>query len=441
MPALQKTAVIVSKELSHWGSCRIITPNLQRAYELTSSAKHQVEFFSWTPQHSASETFALATEILQWKPTRLVFLDHMPHPRTLLEALCLLEKPENLPPVDFHIYGDFTLYAPEWIKTERLLKKMRVHFYCASHRQETLVASFLKQKKSLTSICPFPADPKQYYFSPDLRRQTRKQLGVGENEKMLLYTGRLSMQKNILRLTRELARFIESSDISTKFFLCGHFDQMGAPFFGVQLKSESQYFDQWVQLIQALPAHVQERISYIGNKNAQELLALYNAADLYASLSTHHDEDFGMSPLEALCSGTACLLSSWGGYASFALDENSCQLSPVEITDKGLQLSSKDFQARLQTLLSANENETSRRVRADFFAEKFSIESVHEKISTQQKNKSPRFAGFSPKLAQLGRKMLKHFDGAALFETGPKRHTFYFQIYKSYVQGLPSTEN
>jgi glycosyltransferase involved in cell wall biosynthesis len=437
MSRQERTAIIVSQELSQWGSCRVITPNLQKAYERLASPSRQIQFFSWTARHSAAETLTVARQVLAWRPTRLVFLDHTPHPRPLLQALFALEKAEQLPPVDFHIYGDFTLYAPDWQKSENLLKRMRAHFYCASHRQEALVASFLKQKNTITSVCPFPVDTDQYFFSPALRQETRRQLGLAADENMLLYTGRLSMQKNILRLTRELIRWMEKNP-RTKFFLCGHFDKMGAPFFGVWLRSDSQYYDQWRALIEKLPAALQERVIYLGNKSAKELLAFYNAADLYVSLSTHHDEDFGMSPLEALSSGCPCLLSDWGGYASFALDEMSCRLSPVVITGKGLQMSSRDFQEKLGTFLSVRESDEARQKRATFYSDKFSIEHVSEKILQWQKNHAPRFQGFTPSLNELSRKMRRHLQGAPLFETGPKEKTFYSRIYKNYVQGLPS---
>lgn len=429
------TAIVVSAELSHWGSCRIITPNLQKAYQ--QHYGKQAQFFSWTPQHTPAETFTVARLILQSSPQRLVFLDHMPHPQKLLEAICMIQKPEQLPPVDFHIYGDFTLYATQWQAIEKTLKRMRVHFYCASHRQEALVSSFFQQGTAITSRCPFPVDPKQYYYSSEHRQKTRRALGFSDQEKVILYTGRLSLQKNILRLTREIAKHIENSAVPTRFLLCGHFDQLGAPFFGVHL-AQSEYFDQWQTLLESLPEKVRQRISYLGNKTADELRALYNASDLYVSLSTHHDEDFGMSPLESLCSGAPCALSGWGGYASFALDSDSCLLAPVEITEKGLRLSSAIFQKNLQTLLAQKETDLERDKRARFYSKQFSIQTAQQLIALQQQKSLPKFKGFKKTLSLFSKRLLKHFSGAALFETGPIKNSFYHQVYKNYV--IPSSQ-
>jgi len=430
MPKSGLVAIVVSTELSHWGSCRIITPNLQKAYAQLHGAN--VQFFNWTARQTPSETFLIAKQILNAKPTRLIFLDHMPHPQKLLEALWTMQKPEQLPPVDFHIYGDFTLYINQWWTIEKMLKRMRVHFYCASHRQEALVASFLNQATTLTTRCPFPVDSQQYFFSAELRKKIRKELGISADEKIVLYTGRLSLQKNILRLTREMAKYIETAEAPTRFLLCGHFDQLGAPFFGVNL-NQAQYYDQWQALLATFPETIRNRITYLGNKNASELHALYNAADLYVSLSTHHDEDFGMSPLEALCSGAPCVLSGWGGYASFAIDTNSCQLASVQITDKGLQLSSTDFQKNVHQFLSKNETDLSKEQRSQLYIKQFSISSIQKIIELQQKKPSLKFKGFKKNFELFGKRLLKHFAGAALFEKGPTKNSFYFQVYKNYV--------
>jgi hypothetical protein len=214
--------------------------------------------------------------------------------------------------------------------------------------------------------------------------------------------------------------------------LCGHFDQLGAPFFGVNM-AQSEYFDQWQTLLASFPERVRERISYVGNKTADELRALYNASDLYVSLSTHHDEDFGMSPLESLCSGTPCALSGWGGYASFALDPGSCLLTPVEITDKGLRLSSIHFQKNLQRLLNKKETILDREKRARLYTEQFSIATAQHLIALQLKKPLPKFKGFKKTLELFSRRLVKYFSGTALFDKGPTKNSFYYQVYKSYV--------
>ena len=59
----------------------------------------------------------------------------------------------------------------------------------------------------------------------------------------------------------------------------------------------------------------------MGHLDPSELAHLYNGADAFASMSVHHDEDFGMSPVEALCCGTRQFLPSGGAMLPFRKEE------------------------------------------------------------------------------------------------------------------------
>src|SRR5207237_9139361 len=44
-----------------------------------------------------------------------------------------------------------------------------------------------------------------------------------------------------------------------------------------------------------------------------ELAELYGAADIFASLTLHHDENFGFAQVEAMSSGLPVVCTDWGG--------------------------------------------------------------------------------------------------------------------------------
>lgn len=75
----------------------------------------------------------------------------------------------------------------------------------------------------------------------------------------------------------------------------------------------NQFFGKARGLFQELPTSIQKRIFFKGSVPHKDLNLFYNAADLFVSLSLHHDEDFGMSVAEAMATGLPCVLTDWGG--------------------------------------------------------------------------------------------------------------------------------
>lgn len=425
-------AIVVSAEASSWGSCRIITPNLEESYRRLYG--DNCNFFSFTVNMTEPEIILTAAQILDSKPTRIVFIDHIPHPKPMLLVFWQLSKKQEIPPIDVHVYGDYTLYTPQWMSLEKILKKFKMHYFCASHRQRNLISSFMKNGKELTTVCPFPISRKDYSFNAEERDQARKSLEISSDETLLLYTGRISMQKNVLRLCREVYKFIRENP-NTKFILAGNFDDLAAPFFGVNAFPGS-YRLRWESWHKSLPSEIQNKIMYVGNKNAQELRSLYLAADAYISLSTHHDEDFGMSPIEALACGCPVVLSSWGGYASFALREDSCLLTPIRPSNRGLLISSRSFQKNLKIALRDQNNMQLKSERSQYYLERFSIEYVVELLRKHaESNKNLKLSKFTPRLYKHAKEFSQYYGRGYLFKGKPNSRTFYYQIYRHYLNG------
>src|SRR6185295_1470342 len=111
----------------------------------------------------------------------------------------------------------------------------------------------------------------------------------------------------------------------------GEVDDIGADFLGIELGTGlfRQHF--YEELISTLKGS-SVKVAMLGNLNPDELRHAYNAADTFVSLSMHHDEDFGMSPGEALCCGTPVILSGWGGFHSFP------QHVPAELRAEAAQM-------------------------------------------------------------------------------------------------------
>src|SRR5690606_31151116 len=151
----------------------------------------------------------------------------------------------------------------------------------------------------------------------------------------------------------------------------------------------------------------------------------YNAADTYFSLSLHHDEDFGMSPAEALCSGASAVLSDWGGYASFT-EKNSetCRLIPIEFNSRHMGLASPEIIRALVVTYLHQKTSKERQDQSLRYQNRFSIQAATKVIEQIHRNQPPQFSGFNRRMDRLG----KRFSSHTVFPGGPKRGGFYEEI-------------
>jgi glycosyltransferase involved in cell wall biosynthesis len=218
--------------------------------------------------------------------------------------------------------------------------------------------------------------------------------------------------------------------VPLKLVLAGRFDDIGAPLFGYSTPGNS-YYQQWLAFMAALPADERKRVHYVGNHEPPELRGLYNAADAYASLSLHHDEDFGLSPAEALLCGTPVLLTDWGGYPTF-LAHPRCHGVPVYI-ESSVGFASSDVQEgllKLSAQAAASGEPQAREQLRSSFEPKLSIQGVSRRLNEIHAGSAPVFPGFSPLMEKLV--VSRTFTLGAPFPLGPKKGTLYEEIYSSY---------
>ncbi len=322
----ERWAAIYSSNESSWVSCQVITPNLYKTYQ-EAFGKDCLKDFNFSDDESHYSRYKLMIGLKEYKPTKLIILDHKPHPFEIIKFIHQNFDKKDYPELVFHLFGDFTLFTKEWIKSDPYLQDFKVKFICASQRQCQLVAKFLSVSENLIYYLPFPVDSGKFSFDPKVRNEVRKSLGFAEDKKYILYTGRLSAQKNINQLVEIYGKSKEIFNSNTELLIAGNFDDLGFPFFGRHNPVNYNYlsFEQTIQK----QGDSKDSIHYLGSLNANRLNELYNACDLFFSLSLHNDEDYGMSPAEGLICGMPLVLTSWGGYSSFKLKDEKTYFIPV----------------------------------------------------------------------------------------------------------------
>jgi glycosyltransferase involved in cell wall biosynthesis len=437
--AKSRVALVTSGEIPSWVSCRAIQANLRTAYQMAFGPEAVAEFHYKKGMDSPAGVeplWSLACDIHAANPDRIIFIDYFPHPAPLLHALAEAYAPEPLPALYFHIYGDFLLRAGAWLELDKIFKRTSVKWICASPRQARLLSRMVNAPSSIP-VFPFPVDSSRFLNDEGLRREERARLGIGDEDTVFVYTGRISHQKRVLDLIKHWSDCVANGLTRAHLLIAGPPDDLGSPYFGLSEKL-GEGFQKFQGALAAVDPAIRGRISYLGNLPQDELPRLYNAADCFISLSLHHDEDFGMSVAESLCCGTRAVLTDWGGFSGFDMPgPGACKLVRLRPDAEGrLDIDFAEFGRHVCTSHGVPRPEERRR-RAEFYAEKFGLETLAPDLLRIHNEASVNFAGFTGTMDTVGKRMTLLMDrgGAfAPFPEGMSRGTFYDSVYSAYYE-------
>jgi glycosyltransferase involved in cell wall biosynthesis len=163
-------------------------------------------------------------------------------------------------------------------------------------------------------LVPLPYDDAVFVrLSHAQRTQIRSELGFDDNDHVILYAGRLTVEKNIhtsLRVFAALSRILPSSH----FILAGSAQDAAFAEVGVAPLHYARSLQMAVASLGLANVH------YLGAQDADILCSLYNAADVVLNLTLHHDENFGLAQVEAMACGTSVVGSAWGGLRDTIVD-------------------------------------------------------------------------------------------------------------------------
>ncbi len=304
-----------------WYSCRVIEEGIDQALGQSSSfliCRIRDEIPTELMARISSEAAAL-------------FITSTPLLTILADQLAELSEIQLMIP----IFGDMTIETRLWTKLSEIFKGRPLVLLGASTRQcqqiERLVQSATIKK------LPYPLP--DYWFEPLIQHS--------REEVRLVYSGRLTPQKNVLEL---MSCFLKVADIrpEMRLHIAGDFHEMGYHFHGI-FHRPGEYKEKFLELV----AQSQGKIVFHGFLTQERLRDLYNSSDVFISLSTYHDEDFGVSAAQAISRGMHAVLSDWGGHWDFA-EQGLAQLCKVEVGQDGVPRPSQNALLKILASLSAN---------------------------------------------------------------------------------------
>lgn len=184
-------------------------------------------------------------------------------------------------------------------------------------------------------VVPFTGAEEFYPLGDDERRAVRRRFRWGDDDRVVLFSGRVIPEKNVHTL---LAVFevVREQVPGAHLVLAGPMgtEEKGLERFGVRPVSLSATYSRLIARMDAA-----DRVHTPGSMDTRRLRELYNAADVAVSLTLNPDENFGMAQVEAMACGTPVVGTAWGGLMD-TIDDGvtGCRVSTVS-TPTGVKCS------------------------------------------------------------------------------------------------------
>ena len=337
------------------------------------------------------------------------------HPMVLIDPSLklLIEKTNKVKTsLIFYIFGDYVRKSSFYVRLNDCLIGKKVLFYAASECYQVLIGKSLISKSNC-QLCPFPIKQQTFNIKKKSRSTFRKNHGLKKKDFALIYTGRISPQKNILLLIdtfNNLKKTLEST-VNLKLFIFGNVDEFEMPTFYEKKFKPGEYF----QLLQTSIKN--DDVKIFPRINHQHLKNAYAGSDLFISLSIYHDEDFGYSPIEALCSGVPVVLTNWGGYRDLQnqnAKDKMIQHIDLEYSECALILNEKEIQEKITSsiLNKRISKSTSRKMKT-----KYSLDNISNQYAKFLVEPIEPFHGFHEEFISLSLLMLNdNYPALELYE-------------------------
>ncbi|MFL5800459.1 MAG: glycosyltransferase family 4 protein, partial [Roseiflexaceae bacterium] len=168
--------------------------------------------------------------------------------------------------------------------------------------------------------------------SPEACTSTRIQHHLPVDVPLLLYVGRLNIQKNLHTL---LYLFAAVRTVLPTAHLClvGEEDDIVLGEFQVR----NTGYVAWLCRLAAdlgLTAH----LTFAGVQLGEDLARLYAAADVFVNVSVYHRENFGLAQAEAQACGVPVVCTAWGGFKDVICAGETGYLLDAVMTKNGIRV-------------------------------------------------------------------------------------------------------
>jgi glycosyltransferase involved in cell wall biosynthesis len=171
-----------------------------------------------------------------------------------------------------------------------------------------------------------------YPCSVDECSAIKQQCHIPLNTPLLLYVGRLNLQKDLHSLLY-LLEAVRQQIPDAHLCFVGEEDYIIQGEFQVR----NTGYVAWLQAL-AADLRLTEHVDFPGPLFGKQLACLYAAADVVVNLSFNHRENFGLSLVEAAACGTPVVCTRWGGFKDVVLEEECGYFVDAVLTKHGIRV-------------------------------------------------------------------------------------------------------
>jgi glycosyltransferase involved in cell wall biosynthesis len=301
-------------------SLKYVFEGLDQSLAKRHKVSHRsMEFFYSSPRRREElhDEFVLNSDILVGRIDERVFRSR--------------ERLDRQPPMICFLLGAISRGGGELPWVHRYLKSTDVLVGNCSGDIE-IAAKFFKNGQARK--LPFSFDESTFHAVDESRRQALKaELGFQKSDQILLYAGRITLEKNLhtqIRMLSILQRLLPNLHL----IIIGQLHNVGFREAGVY---PVDIIGMFTRLLSELRLDT-SRIHFLGPKSPTQTRDFYIIADALVNLTLHHDENFGFAQVEAMACGTPVIGTKWGGLKdTIKHNETGYHVSTV-VTDAGVKL-------------------------------------------------------------------------------------------------------
>ena len=169
---------------------------------------------------------------------------------------------------------------------------------CPQDREDLMILYFVQEEKIQIIPCGF--DNMEFY--PLNKKKTREELGLNNEDKIILQLGRMVPRKGVDNVILSVSHLVKVKNFRVKLLIVGgesdEADPVKTPEIGRLMEISKK-------------EGLQDNVEFAGRKKRDQLKYYYNAADVF--VTTPWYEPFGITPLEAMACGIPVIGSNVGG--------------------------------------------------------------------------------------------------------------------------------
>ena len=154
-------------------------------------------------------------------------------------------------------------------------------------------------------IIPLGTDKDEFEYTDKYKKQSRKSLGIKDNDIVIVYVGRLSFHAKAHHLPMYLT--LENCSKELKGDEKIHIIQTG--WFANDFVKNA-FVDEGKKICPSVEFH------FLDGKDQNNKHITLSSGDIFISLSDNIQETFGLTPIEGMAAGLPVLVSDWNGYKS-----------------------------------------------------------------------------------------------------------------------------